>query len=214
MDLQLFGGGLDSVALFYFLLSQSSNFKILHVDYGQKAVIGEKQSTKYFSTKYGIEPLWITISNLEGYITGTSILKGGPESLGNSKGMTEMNRLENRNSVLLSIAVMLVASNGGGRIFVAFHREPEDAPFPDATKGFLTTFKHSVSTSTRARIEVRAPFQETNWTRDRIFDYGYRKGGKEFLDMSFTCYESVTTEECGVCAHCILKKLFMDRRGV
>jgi len=204
MNIQLSGGGLDSTALFFYLIEHKINFQVLHFDYGQKAFLGERASVNYFCKKYQIKRLK-NDSFFDFSQTKNVLLFNTPPTVGNSPESISKNKLECRNLVLISMTCSLVASMGGGQVYIGYHKEPENAPFPDATKEFFLKFKELLPYSSYEKVELIAPFQEQDFTRYQIFEYGLKKD-PEFMQKTFTCYESTNHNKCGLCAHCLLEK--------
>jgi len=206
----LSGGGLDSSALFLYLRTMKVDFEVLHFNYGQKAFKGERLAVNYFCEKYGIKRVENS-SYFDFSSTGNVLLTGMGPSVGDSPEAINKNKLECRNLVLLSMVVSLVASFGGGDIYLAYHKEPIDAPFPDATSLFLSKFRSLVEYSTGEEVRILAPFQEHDFSRQLIFNYGLKKD-PEFVEKSFTCYESTDEVKCGSCAHCLLENEMLSKK--
>lgn len=202
MNLQLSGGGLDSIALFLHLVGQGEEFQVLHLNYGQKAFLGERRAVEFFCNKYRI-PILEQSSHFDLSSTHNVLLKGESATVGDSTEAINQNRLECRNMVLLSYAASLVASHGGGKIYVAYHQEPAHAPFPDAGDDFRIMFNALLHFASNLLVVVEAPFRQL--TRESIFYIGCQLD-TDYLLHSFTCYESEGQGECGKCAHCIKKQ--------
>jgi 7-cyano-7-deazaguanine synthase len=208
MNLQLSGGGLDSIALFLYLVRYGIDFQVLHLQYGQKAFYGERSAVEFWCRKHKVE-LFESKTQLDFSFSNSSLLWGNETSIGDSPEAIEGNKLECRNVVLLSMGLAIVASHGGGTVYIAFHKEPHPPPFPDASENFRQFFGSGVKHSTRETIEIKAPFARMD--REEIFNYGYSIGKQEYIDRSFTCYEGIGGRECGECSHCLLKKEFVRR---
>ena len=207
MILLLMGGGLDSTSLLLHMYNNLNlrDFSALHIDYGQKAVLGELNSIKYFCNKYDINLIEICVP-MNSFSSAT-ILK-------NTEIGTEehTNVLELRNLVLISIASSIVASNGGGCIYVGFHREEESTVFPDATGMFLDELENSIKLGTSFKIELSAPFRF--FDREHVLKVGYGLD-RDIIDKSYTCYEKpIDGKECGKCVHCITKKEIINKLEV
>jgi 7-cyano-7-deazaguanine synthase in queuosine biosynthesis len=209
MVLQLSGGGLDSISLFLYLKEIGVEFEVLHVNYGQKAFRGERAAVEYFCAKYGV-PMFQQGTFIDLFSTHNILLMGEWPTEGDSAEAINKNRLECRNLMLLSYAASLVASKGGGGIYVAYHAEPEHAPFPDAGDPFRKAFNKMLTQATDFPVEVLAPFRLLS--REVVFDMGYRRD-REYLQRSFTCYESAVETECGKCAHCLKKQSMLKGLG-
>lgn len=200
----LYGGGLDSTALLVYLIKAQgvdpSQLELIHVNYGQKAVIPEAEAAFYFTAKYRLKVTRLTCDL--GFST-SSIMCGS--DLGVDK---QDNRLELRNLVLISMAASYIASTnfeGDSHLYLGFHREPVDAPFPDARTEYLEPLQEALYRSTGAKVTLETPF--ANLTRLEILQQ-YLHYDEDILTRSYTCYEEV---ECGECVHCQEKKLLIQR---
>lgn len=195
----LTGGGIDSSVLLVWAKKQY-DVHLLHVDYGQKALAGERASVEYFAKKYDVP---IKTLNIElNRIASASIMRG--KALGS---MQVENKLEGRNVILLGLAATYAATIDAQQIQVGYHAEPENAPFPDATLETLKAMEAVIKVAYDSYIEISAPFG--GFTRDEIFKLGLELD-PETITKSFTCYEG-GRKECGMCVHCKTKKEILAR---
>ena len=197
MNVILLGGGLDSTTLLAYLRADKKDLVALNVDYGQKAVEGERKACDYFCEKYGI-PMHFGSMHL-GHFSNSSIMRG-------HIGTREENRLELRNVALLSYASVLCASKGGGRIYLGLHKE-EDNLYPDAHIDWLNPMRVALSLALpeSTGVDIITPF----FSKSRLdIVMEAQEQDPEILTRSYTCYESpsISGSECGVCVHCIAKK--------
>lgn len=192
----LLGGGIDSTSLLVWLRKTSPELALsaLHVNYGQKAFDSECHANYYFCTKYDVS-LKHTRVQL-GDIASSSIL------LGADMGREQIeNRLEGRNITLISLAATYASTIGADRVFVGFHKEPTEAPFPDATFTAYANMYIVLRTAYKPALFLEAPFIKK--TRLEVFETGLLLD-YEIATKTFTCYEG-GIEECGVCVHCQTK---------
>lgn len=187
----LYGGGLDSTAL---LLELSRDYKLvaLHINYGQVAFTSERRAAQYWCGRYGV--FYHTLHCDLQQACPTASIVGG-------KGGDMM---DGRNLVLLAVASMYAAARGIPAVFIGYHLEPPDHPFPDATMQGLMASQEAIDVMLKADVGLMAPF----FRRTR---YDIVKGAMaidaNFLKETHTCY----TNEfggCGKCAHCIQKAGF------
>jgi len=201
IDILLYGGGIDSTSL---LLHMVKNLAlkplVMHVDYGQKAVLEETAAARYFSEKYQLEAQF---RKVDLSFSRAAIMQG---SDGNTAS-AEDNRLELRNLVLLSYAASYGASlRTETTLYVGFHREPENSGFEDAKIGYLSSLMEAMLLSTKRVVRIEAPFNEL--TRQEIFNLGHDLDS-DILSQSYTCYES--GGPCGKCAHCLERSRMVSR---
>lgn len=192
------GGGLDSTALLLFLrdrFRREPKLHALHVNYGQKAYLAEARSVEYFCQKYDVPVKTMNVDLRS--IAHAAILYGS--SVGVKQ---EENRLEGRNVVLISLAATYASTIGAGVVYVGFHNEPVDAPFPDATLDFLRIMMPVLAKAYRPSLLLDAPF--VAMSRLEVLRSGLRRD-EEILTRSYTCYEE-GYQECGRCVHCKTKQ--------
>lgn len=200
----LLGGGLDSTALLLYLKSLDWHPLAMFFDYNQKALRGEKESCYYFTDKLNV-PLEFVKVEID-KLSNSAILKDKPTAYGKFEDTFHRNRLEARNIIFFAMATTRAATLGVKNIYVGYHKEPEDAPFPDATIDCVASWNAFVdrSLSPEAQgIRIKTPFYRME--RWRIAKIGYDLD-HSFFDKTFSCYENEHYHECGKCAHCLLKK--------
>jgi 7-cyano-7-deazaguanine synthase len=202
----LFGGGIDSAALLVWLRQQGAQVAALWVNYGQKAWVGERSACRWFCDKYGAELRVVSMDLFD--VTRGALLVGAEANTTNDPAR---NKIEARNVVLVGLGAMLAASLGRQAVYVGYHAEPEDAPFPDATEEARQKMHELLGTACRPPVGLFAPFAP--YTREEILRAGL-KLEPELADRSFTCYESPTLVECGMCAHCERKRRMLTECAV
>ena len=202
MHIILYGGGLDSTALFLFLnrhyrfTRQLNPIELLHVAYGQKAALAERHVGQYFADKYGAK---FTQHYIDMSYSKSSIMRN------TAIGDADSNRLELRNLLLISFAASYAASKyEWANIHVGFHAKPEGRGFPDARSGYLQGLQDVIKQTTDTPIKLEALFKDL--TRQEILEFGYNLD-KEIITHSHTCYEEVP---CGKCVHCVEKRKMVD----
>ena len=112
--------------------------------------------------------------------------------------------LECRNLVFISIAASIVAGNGGGTVYVGFHREPDNI-MPDCSPNFLNNVNSLVQSSTYSPINIRAPFLELGYFKENLIT-GYFS--KDLIERTHYCHEAKT---CGVCDKCLQVKAILRK---
>lgn len=204
----LLGGGLDSGALLYWLRSHlrgkpSTWLHALWIEYGQKAALGELNAAMRMCERTGT-PLHTVRIDL-GDLSECALLRGRQR---NARNHSRMNKLEARNIIFVGLAAMLAASRGLRCVYVGYHKEPDHAPFPDATADAREVMDILLSVACRPQISLVAPFEKLS--REAILWRGL-KLNPNLPAETFTCYESETDAECGQCAHCQRKARMLKR---
>lgn len=189
----LYGGGIDSTALIPYVKDRDPRVELslIHVDYGQKAILSELAAAGFFAGRYGA-----TVIRLKTDLSysASTIMRSTPV------GCISDNRLELRNLVLIGLASSFIASKSldESTLYIGYHWEPRDMPYPDASSEFFNSIKDTVKYGTSAKISLEAPFLNLN--RYQIFEYAAFRD-QTIINRSFTCYEE-GPHECGICVHC------------
>jgi 7-cyano-7-deazaguanine synthase len=201
----LLSGGIDSTSLLVWLLRRHPDdiLTALHIDYGQKAFDSEARANEYFCGKYGV-PLKTIATDLRN-IAFSNILQGSEVAT-----KQEQNRLEGRNIILISLAATWASTTRATDIFIGYHKEPPNAPFPDATLAAYQNMDIVLRTAYRPELHLLAPFAKLS--RLEVFKTGLYRDN-EIGTKTFTCYEG-GVEECGECIHCSTKKQMLVELGL
>lgn len=203
----LYGGGLDSTGLLFYLLDDQPHRKItlVHIDYGQTAVSSERAAARYYAKKYNTKTAWL---KADFSYSSAHIMK---HSLGRAD-KDNKNRLELRNPALITLAASYAASvcssGSTGILALGFHFEPEGAPFPDARIDFIPALEQSLNLASTVPLRLITPF--SSWSRLEILKYAVGKDDS-ILTKSHTCYQ---VKPCGVCTHCRQRHYMMKELGI
>jgi 7-cyano-7-deazaguanine synthase in queuosine biosynthesis len=164
----------------------------LHVNYGQVAFHLERKACEFFCGKYDVEYRSMTM-DLRVASPRASIVGGDGGDM-----------MDGRNVVLISVAAMWAAARGASEIYVGFHKEPANHPFPDATEVALDVLQLMLDNVYQASLYLEAPFKN-----DERIDIVSRAAAKEprFFSHTHTCYKNVEGG-CGQCAHCKQKMAY------
>lgn len=211
----LFGGGLDSSAVLSRLADKQSedgvesleNILVIHVDYGQKAVVAERESALKQIEYYGIPNELVTLKMDMSY-SGSAIMPN--TDLGTD--VAKNNLLELRNPTLLLLSASYLASvypQTQHYLYIGLHREPKDTPFRDAVHFFYVNRLNSIINTLlggESNVLIRAPYK--NGSRLSILKKLVAARGVDFVrDYVHTCYEEVA---CGTCTHCVKLESMLD----
>lgn len=205
----LFGGGLDSSAVLSRLVTKQKDGEdiqslddilLIHVDYGQKAVVSERTAALRQIEYYGLTTELVTLKMDMSY-SGAAIMPNTDLGTGEAKN----NVLELRNPTLMLLSASYLASVYPGvqhYLYVGLHREPKGSPFKDAIH-YLYVDKVNALINTLlgngSSVLVRAPYK--NGSRQSLFHKLLNAQGMDFIrNYVHTCYEQVP---CGKCTHCI-----------
>lgn len=219
----LSGGGIDSTTLLVYLRKKvltetDDRLHILHVNYGQKAWAGEKQSIDFFAHKYDVPVKRIHMELWS--LAQSCLLRGFPMAR-----VEGDNLLEGRNCVLIALAGTYAAQIGASAVYVGFPGNQPNAsldpiPFLDQTWSatqvmqgvFSNCYHHARGTSDP--ILLRAPFVQRS--KLEVLGMGVY-GDIDILTRSYSCtekgrrnwfrlFDAGKIRECGECLSCSKKR--------
>ena len=218
----LYGGGIDSTTLLGHLATDPegitdpkgiyqlapNDIHVVHFDYGQKASVYERACAYYFAELFGVVNRGSGKPNVYGisvdpFIFGSSDIM---KDAGRLSDTPSRNVVEGRNLLFIAHAAVLASKLGVANVAVGFHHEPEGAPFPDASRLFLSSVNHTMRAGMNHPVGIIAPFKYL--TRKGIFKAAL-KIHADILTKAHTCYEAVSGG-CGKCAHCVTKAQLLD----
>lgn len=193
----LYGGGLDSTALLIHLASRGRPLIVLHFNYGQVAYKLEQEAAKFFCDRYTMSYDTVDI-DLKSLAPGASIVGGSGADM-----------MDGRNAVLIMAGAMYASTCDFATVYLGYHREPPDHPFPDATQEALDAAQVAVNAMFKKPARIRAPFIEME--RLEIVRRAYARESL-FFSHTHTCYRDVRGG-CGMCKHCEQKRGYMQAVG-
>ncbi|WYW00866.1 QueC-like queuosine biosynthesis protein [Pseudomonas phage vB_PpuM-Illi-2] len=190
----LVGGGLDSHA-YMVLKADQPQTDFIHVDYGQRVAVAERNAVLQMAEKLGIarSRVYTLICNKKNHMRkvndGVGVLFGtGPVEMDNAF-------VKGRNLFLIQKAIEL----GYGHVHLTLTQE-RGRMFPDADLAFVQLVDNLMHRSYDVRVS--APYIMED--KHRVMFKAYRHC-PEFIDMSFTCWVGPYVE-CGTCPHCYKKE--------
>jgi len=212
--LSLLSGGIDSTLATLAAIQAGNNRSISRIvpvflDYGQKSRRQEWRAVSRVSEKLRAEAIskgirFVSPVRIELFAhakKGMGLFEWSESMLleGNKSDIVEV---ENRNMVLLSsvasYAKSCVKCNEKAVIVTGFRDE-----FYDTSVGFLEQL-NKLFESMKVRISVSAPVIEYKGDvgKKRLVDEYRRKGYKDLIDMTWSCYEPFRNRPCEECPAC------------
>jgi len=187
----LFGGGIDSCALVE--LYRPYDPILVYFDYGQKAYSGEVAATIHYATKYNLRSHVIKVP--------PTILPSSPLTDGAMASDHAQNYLPGRNLVFAALALPLAIKLGCTEILLGASPS-NDNVYNDAKQPFADMFNALAGFGYPGAPALRMPLLKM-----KRIDYARFALSREprLFDIAFSCYESKTVDECGLCTHCKIK---------
>ena len=197
--LLLFGGGVDSAALGMWMFKQGIPFDCILFDYQQKAFEGEYHAAMHFMDVWGSH-LHIDAIRMWNKIQHPMLLNG-VMAQEHSKNVLAL-----RNQAFLTAASIRAIDLGYDSLYIGFHQEPADSQFHDARIEFGLGFQALLHMQ-GIELKIEMPF--ANLTKAEYIHHL----NPFHLSKTFSCYESQTRKECGICTHCQQKKEYILQSG-
>jgi 7-cyano-7-deazaguanine synthase len=214
--LTLCSGGLDSIALLYWLEHQNMEQHILFFDYNQKAFIQERDSMKKHATLMKRKSTIIDIYCFGEKLKSSLIM--GNEEVPNGRGsldpaVAKKIYVPYRNLIFLSMAVSLAEEMGIDKIYTAVYGSLHG----DTSAHFIEALNQAVFMGRMAKpvdehnpaIRISAPF--ANIDRTQVIRMANKKGIP--IHDSWSCYKDYE-HHCGNCNNCLGRKRAFEEAGV
>lgn len=193
----LFGGGLDSAAVFLHLVKTEVPFVVVHVNYGQVAAPAEIGSVVFWCRQYDIPFDLITDG---GYIKDVNPQPSIMFGTGDSSPFIDARNLQ----LLLATARRMPQRNLVLGLTLEEGVMHTDAN-PDAVEVFDRVIRLSFPVAGKY---VTAPLIGMPKFQAMREAYAF---DPLFFEFTMTCWRPVQGSECGKCSHC-LKKVDLQRR--
>jgi 7-cyano-7-deazaguanine synthase len=201
----LVSGGLDSAVALKLAAGRGEVAKGLFFDYGQRAVLREREAARAIAAAIGTRLEVIDIRWL-GKISPAAIVEGKAPlpvmkigDLGNGNLTRRSARavwVPNRNAVMVSIAAAYAEALGCGEVVAGFNRE-EGATFPDNSQPFVRAMNAVLRISTSNKVRLYCPLIDID--KARILKTGMKINAP--LHAIWSCYEGGKTF-CWKCESC------------
>lgn len=200
----LLSGGMDSLVCAGLALKENTDVYFLHMNYGQKTSIKERECFDKIADFYQI-PLHkrkvIDMTFLK-QIGGSSLTD---DSMEVTSSDLESNNIPSsyvpfRNSIILSLAVSWAEVVGAQKLYIGANYE--DSPgYPDCRPSYYEAFNKVIQEGTKAN-DIRITTPVISLRKSKIVELG--ESLKVPFQLSWSCYKSID-KACGVCDSCILR---------
>lgn len=200
----LLSGGMDSLVCMGEALKEHQDIYALHMNYGQKTSIRERQSFDEICNHYKIplEKRKVIDMTFLKQIGGSSLTDDNI-NVKNYQGDSNVipdSYVPFRNSIILSLAVSWAEVVGATKLYIGANYE--DSPgYPDCRPSYYQAFNQLIKEGTKAGdIQILTPV--INLKKKQIVIRG-----KELnvpFHLSWSCYKA-TAKACGQCDSCALR---------
>jgi len=192
----ILSGGLDSTTLAYFLVNLGYDLEAVSFNYGQKHV-KELECAKKTCEKLKIQHTIVDMSFL-GKLLNSTLTQTGQEIPEGHYANENMRKtvVPHRNTIMATIANAIGISKGITSLALGVHSGDHHI-YPDCRPVFIKTLEELFTLSADQKIEIVAPFQNTDKT-------GILCKGLELevpYEDTWTCYNGRELA-CGKCGSC------------
>lgn len=209
----LMSGGMDSLCVLAIAKDLGYTPLLLHIEYGQKTKLREKQAFDNIAEFYQIadEHRMNIHAPFLGKLGGSSLTDSNiPVS---KEGLQEdhipTSYVPFRNAHLISTAVSWAEVSGAEKIFIGANEE--DSPgYPDCRPAYYEAFNNLIQKGTKeGNIEILTPIISLQKREivQKCLDL------KAPIELSWSCYES-EDKACGQCDSCLLRLKGFKQLGV
>ena len=197
-------GGIDSTVAATIASREGYELYVLHVSYGQRAELREREAVKRISAYLGAADLKFTTIDMIKELRGSALtdyrkVVPAGEEVKLDKNETPPTWVPCRNLVLLSLASAYAEVISADSIFVGFNAE-EAKSYPDNSKEFVERYNvvlEKAVASFSTPPEVRAPLVDL--LKPEIIKKGIEVGAP--LKFTYSCYLG-GEKHCGLCESC------------
>lgn len=189
----LFGGGLDSGVLCARAYNRHKNPLLLYFDYGAKAAAGELAALRYLSKRFDFDDKVVMVPR---EIIPPSALTDRPMA-----SEQAANEVPGRNVLFLAMAFSLALRVNASELWIGADPPTTWEGFRDSKQPTFDAFNIMTAFAYGEKSpRVYAPLLPYGDAKRYVHEAMVTL--PEIFDVTFSCYESFTEKECGVCKHC------------
>lgn len=197
----LLSGGLDSAILCAYLqMAEQDDVLPLFIDRHQRAVENERAAATAVVQNLKLPNKLIEVAvGLDAY--RGLISEKDRERIG----------IPGRNVVLIALAApyaYLAKAN-----YIAIGANASDS-FPDTKPNVFSPFSETLTNALGTEITVRAPFAESNMTKDAVIKYGFDQNLQKVIWQTLSCFFPRDGLHCGNCPGCSVRKAAFEAAGL
>lgn len=208
----LVSGGMDSCVTAAIAKNENSALALLHISYGQRTELRERQAFNDIADFYSIENrLDISIEYLA-KIGGSSLTDKRMEVSEANLESTEIptSYVPFRNANMLSIATSWAEVLGANSIYIGAVAE-DSSGYPDCRPEFYEAFEKTIEAGTKPDTHIKIKTPIIQLSKAEIVKKGLELNAP--LHLSWSCYRSEDLA-CGTCDSCALRLRGFAQAGV
>lgn len=208
----LVSGGMDSCVTAAIAGRESAELAFLHISYGQRTELRERQAFNEIADHYGVEKrLDISIEYLA-KIGGSSLtderIVVSEADLASQEIPTSY--VPFRNANMLSIATSWAEVIGATKIYIGAVAE-DSSGYPDCRPEFYAAFQQTINIGTKPETNIRIETPIISLSKAEIVKTGVELGAPLYL--SWSCYRA-NDAACGTCDSCALRLRGFEQAGI
>lgn len=187
----LLSGGVDSTVALAVRKDLGDEIYTVSVNYGQthhREIDAAQEIARYYGVPH-------TEIDIRGALSG-SALTGHAAIPDGHADAPDATLVPGRNLVLLSLATARAQAIGAGAVVIGANAD-DAGGYPDCRRGFIESYRDTVSLATEGRVWISAPL--LSMTKTEIVAEGYDLGAPLYL--TYSCYRGKETT-CGKCGAC------------
>ena len=208
----LVSGGMDSCVTAGIAKNENEEIAFLHVSYGQRTELRERQAFNDIADFYNIEKrLDVSIEYLA-RIGGSSLTDEKMEVAEADLSSKEIpnSYVPFRNANMLAIATAWAEVLSANAIYVGAVAE-DSSGYPDCRLEFFAAFERTIETGTKPETNIKIKTPIIHLSKAEIVRKGIELGAP--LHLSWSCYRNEDSA-CGTCDSCALRLRGFERAGV
>ncbi len=191
---------------------ESAELAFLHISYGQRTELRERQAFNEIADHYGVEKrLDISIEYLA-KIGGSSLtderIVVSEADLASQEIPTSY--VPFRNANMLSIATSWAEVIGATKIYIGAVAE-DSSGYPDCRPEFYAAFQQTINIGTKPETNIRIETPIISLSKAEIVKTGVELGAPLYL--SWSCYRA-NDAACGTCDSCALRLRGFEQAGI
>jgi 7-cyano-7-deazaguanine synthase len=207
----LLSGGMDSSVCASLAIQKhgTGNVALLHVGYGQRTALRERQAFDAIADFYAVEQRLVVHMDHFRAIGGSALTdsniavpeSGLVQSVSAKTAEIPATYVPFRNAHFLSVAVSWAEVIGAHEIYIGAVAE-DSSGYPDCRPEYYRVFQELIRVGTRPETQIAIATPVIAMRKSEIIRKGIEVGAP--LQLTWSCYQT-EDQACGVCDSCVLR---------